>query len=182
MVKKLTISDDESTDNESVTEIETKTEEVIKPVKLKKILSDKQKETLAKGREKGRQKLMEKHERNKLDKKIEASKFLLEQDYKDKKEKPSKKAEVKKEVELESEPDEEVVIIERKNKPKTKTVKKIIIQESESESEPDEEIIVPEKKMKSQRNKKSITITNTEKDSNQDENPTKKINYKNYFV
>ena len=54
---------------------------------------------------------MEKHERNKLDIKIEASKFLLEQDYKDKKEKPSKKAEVKKEVELESEPDEEVVII-----------------------------------------------------------------------
>ena len=36
MVKKLTISDDESTDNESVTEIETKTEEVIKPVSKKK--------------------------------------------------------------------------------------------------------------------------------------------------
>ena len=185
MVKKLTISDDDSTDNESLTEVEIKKEEVKTIVKPKKILSDKQKEILKQGREKGRLKLIEKHEKNKLDKKIEASKFLLEQDYKDKKDKKenkTKKIEIK---ESESEPDEEVVIIERKKKPK-KTVKKIIIQESESESESEEEIIqVPEKKMKSQRNKKTITITNNDKllpDSKFDENSTKKINYKNYFV
>ena len=58
MVKKLTISDNESTDNESVvSDIETKQEELIKPiVKSKKVLSELQKESLRKGREKGRQK------------------------------------------------------------------------------------------------------------------------------
>ena len=114
MVKKLTISDDDSTDNESVTEIEIKKEEVKTIVKPKKILSDKQKEILKQGREKGRLKLIEKHEKNKLDKKIEASKFLLEQDYKDKKDKKenkTKKIEIK---ESESEADEEVIIIEKK--------------------------------------------------------------------
>ena len=54
--------------------------------------------------------------KKKLGQKIEASKFLLEQDYKDKKEKKTKKIETKHETE--SEPDEEVVIIERKKKPK----------------------------------------------------------------
>ena len=115
MVKKLTISDDDnSTDNESLTEIEIKKEEVKTIVKPKKILSDKQKEILKQGREKGRLKLIEKHEKNKLDKKIEASKFLLEQDYKDKKDKKenkTKKIEIK---ESESEADEEVIIIEKK--------------------------------------------------------------------
>ena len=63
MVKKLTISDDDnSTDNESLTEVEIKKENV-KTIKPKKILSDKQKEILAKGREKGRLKLIEKHEK-----------------------------------------------------------------------------------------------------------------------
>ena len=68
MVKKLTISDNESTDNESVvSDIETKQEELIKPiVKSKKVLSELQKESLRKGREKGREKLIEKFEKQKL--------------------------------------------------------------------------------------------------------------------
>ena len=49
MVKKLTISDDEGlTDNGSVTEIEEVKKEEVKPIKPKKILCEKQKESLKK--------------------------------------------------------------------------------------------------------------------------------------
>ena len=173
MVKKLTISDDEaSTDNESV--IEEVPKEVPKEVKVtkpKKVMSEKQLETLRKGRENRKLKI----EESKLNKKIEASKLLLEQEHKNKK--------VKKVIKAESESDEEeVVIIEKQRKPRKK-VKKIIIQESESDEE-EEEIIVPEKKMKSQRNKKSSIVVHEETKQLPDPSfdATKKINYKNYFV
>jgi hypothetical protein len=88
MVKKLTISDDESTDNESIIEEEIKEkarqrhkkeeiEEPIKTVKPKKVMSQKQLETLAKGRESRKLKL----EEHKLNKKIEASKLLLQEEH-----------------------------------------------------------------------------------------------------
>jgi hypothetical protein len=92
MVKKITISDDESSASEaSVTEIKPQEEKKTKP---KKILSEKQKEALVKGRERRREKLDEK----KLNQKIEASKFLLELDHK-------KKKEVKPKPEPEDEPE-----------------------------------------------------------------------------
>lgn len=176
MVKKLTISDDEgSTDNESI--IEEVPKEIKKVVKPKKVLSEKQLETLAKGRENRKLKI----EESKLNKKIEASKLLLQEEHK------NRKKEVKKEVKVEAESEsdeEEVVIIEKKRKPKKK-VKKIIIQESESDEEEEQEIVVPEKKMKSQRNKKTIVVHDEAKelpDPSFDEKATKKINYKNYFV
>ena len=176
MVKKLTISDDEgSTDNESI--IEEVPKEIKKVVKPKKVLSEKQLETLAKGRENRKLKI----EESKLNKKIEASKLLLQEEHK------NRKKEVKKEVKVEAESEsdeEEVVIIEKKRKPKKK-VKKIIIQESESDEDEEQEIVVPEKKMKSQRNKKTIVVHDEVKelpDPSFDEKATKKINYKNYFV
>jgi hypothetical protein len=82
MVKKITISDNESTSSESAIE-EVKKEEVVKP---KKVLSQKQIEALNRGREKRLEKIDEK----KLNKKIEASKFLLEQDHKKKKKRKKK--------------------------------------------------------------------------------------------
>ena len=172
MVKKLTISDDEgSTDNESI--IEEVPKEIKKVVKAKKVLSEKQLETLKKGRENRQLKI----EEQKLNKKIEASKLLLEQEHKNR-----KKETPKKEAKAESESDEEVVIIEKQRKPKKK-VKKIIIQESESDEEEEQEIIVPEKKMKSQRNKKSIVVHDEAKElPDPSFDATKKINYKNYFV
>jgi len=177
MVKKLTISDDEgSTDNESI--IEEVPKEIKKVVKPKKVLSEKQLETLAKGRENRKLKI----EESKLNKKIEASKLLLQEENKNRKKETPKK-EVKVEAESESD-EEEVVIIEKKRKPKKK-VKKIIIQESESDEEEEQEIVVPEKKMKSQRNKKTIVVHDEVKelpDPSFDEKATKKINYKNYFV
>jgi len=94
MVKKLTISDDdEITDNESIIEEE---EEVKKEVKQrpKKVMSQKQLETLQKGREARKIKI----EESKLNKKIEASKLLLEQEHKQK---------IKKVVKKEPEPESE---------------------------------------------------------------------------
>ena len=170
MPKKITISDNESTESEnSITEIE------VKQPKPKKILSEKQKQALQKGREKIKERQAEKL----LDKKIEASKLLLQEDYKNKikeKKKPNKE-----EIE---ESDEEVIIIEKQRKPKKK-VKRIIVQESSSESDSetsqppeDDKISIPEKPMKSQRNKKSIiTVHETPIVK-----PSKKIEYKNYFV
>ena len=81
MVKKITISDNESSSEESVSVEEIKQEEVPK-TKPKRVLSDKQKEALIKGR----QKRLEKIDEQKLNKKIEASKFLLQEDHKKKKE------------------------------------------------------------------------------------------------
>ncbi len=191
MVKKLTISesDNENTDTESI--IDEK--EIPKPVKPKKVMSQKQLETLMKGREARKLKL----EEQKLNKKIEASKLLLQEEHKQKLKKV-----VKKEPKEESD-DEEVVIIEKQKKPKKK-VKKIIIQESESSEEEEEEVIIPEKKMKSQKNRKSVTSEDTRNadafalasgaarhrddvkqlpDSKFDNKEPKKINsYKNYFV
>jgi hypothetical protein len=116
MVKKITISDNESTASESsvenLNEQAKKEKQFIKDVKPKKVLSEKQKEALIKGREKRKEKIDEK----KLNKKIEASKFLLELDHK-------KKKATKPKIESEEEDDdeEEVVIIEKKRKPKKKS-------------------------------------------------------------
>ena len=91
MVKKLTISDDEaSTDNESVIEeVSKEVPKEVKVIKPKKVMSAKQLETLAKGRENRKLKI----EESKLNKKIEASKLLLEQEHKNKKVKKVIKAE-----------------------------------------------------------------------------------------
>ena len=174
MVKKLTISesDNENTDTESI--IDEK--EIPKPVKPKKVMSQKQLETLAKGRESRKLKL----EEHKLNKKIEASKLLLQEEHKQKLKKV-----VKKQPEpIEESEEEEVVIIEKHKKPKKK-VKKIIIQESESSDEEEEEVIIPEKKMKSQKNKRSISVNDNEVKQLPDpsfDKPKKLNNYKNYFV
>ena len=78
MVKKLTISDDEaSTDNESVIEEVKEVPKEVQVTKPKKVMSAKQLETLAKGRENRKLKI----EESKLNKKIEASKLLLEQEH-----------------------------------------------------------------------------------------------------
>ena len=175
MVKKLTISDNESSSEESLVE-EVKKEEV--PTKPKKVLSEKQKEALIKGRLKRLEKIDEK----KLNQKIEASKFLLEQDHKNKKVKKTK-------VESDEEVvEEEVVIIEKKRKPR-KTVKRIIVEESESETETDHESPdnspeppkIQEKKMKSQRNKKSVIKVHAEP-KDEENKPSKKVDFKQYFI
>ena len=173
MVKKLTISDNESSSEENVVE-EVKKEEV--PTKPKKVLSEKQKEALIKGRLKRLEKIDEK----KLNQKIEASKFLLEQDHKNKKVKKAK-------VESDEEVDEEVVIIEKKRKPR-KTVKRIIVEESESDTDHESPDISPEppkiqeKKMKSQRNKKSVITVHSEPKDEENNKPSKKVDFKQYFI
>jgi len=113
MVKKLTISDDEgSTDNESI--IEEVPKEIKKVVKPKKVLSDKQLETLAKGRENRKLKI----EESKLNKKIEASKLLLQEEHKNRKKETPKK-EVKVEAESESD-DEELLLLKKRGNQKRK--------------------------------------------------------------
>jgi hypothetical protein len=176
MVKKITISDNESTASESSVEnSEQVKKEFIKIEKPKKVLSEKQKEALVRGREKRREKIDEK----KLNKKIEASKFLLELDHK-------KKKATKPKIESEEEDDdeEEVVIIEKKRKPKKK-VKRIIVEESESSDDQSTESQEPpkiqEKKMKSQRNKKSVITVHEDKPI-EEIKQLKKTDFKQYFI
>ena len=81
MVKKITISDSENTSGESdvenLNEQVKKEKEFIIKEKPKKVLSEKQKEALVRGREKRKEKIDEK----KLNQKIEASKFLFKTSY-----------------------------------------------------------------------------------------------------
>jgi len=120
---------------------------------------------------KGQEILQKNREKNKLNKKIEASKILLENNIdittkkkpkqvEEEEEKPIKKKPIKKIVE-ESDDEEDVIIVKKKKKPKT-----IIIEESESENDSVETI--PEKKraLKSQENKKSSIKMNNQLPSN----------------
>lgn len=137
-----------------------KKDDDIKPTpKPKKKMTENQLNNLKKGQE-----IMQKNrEMKKLNKKIEASKILLENnievapkkkpvkpiEIESEDEKPIKKKPVKKIIE-ESDDEEDVIIVKKKKKPKT-----IIIEESESDN--DSVDTVPEKKrpLKSQENKKS---------------------------
>ena len=86
MVKKLTISDDEgSTDNESI--IEEVPKEIKKVGKPKKVLSDKQLETLAKGRENRKLKI----EESKFKKKLKLVNYYYKRNIKIEKKKHLKK-------------------------------------------------------------------------------------------
>lgn len=112
-------------------------------------------------------------EKKKLEKKIEASKLLLEHDIKSTPTKPKKEVAVKEETEeVESEPSsEEEIIIKKKTlpchrqvsrgqspQPKAKGKKKkiVIYEEDSSDSDSDDEIPIPKKQFKTQQNKKSI--------------------------
>ena len=134
--------EEESSSDELVEELQPKIDK-----RTKKERSEKQLQHT----ENMRKKRFENIEKAKLNKKIEASKILLENDIK-----PKKK--IIKEPESDSD-EEEVIIIEKKKKPKPKT-KRIIIEESSSEEEEEEERKAPERKFKTQQNKKSIIKIN----------------------
>jgi hypothetical protein len=112
-----------------------------------------------------------------LDKKIEASKILLENDVKPK----SKKTKP-----IEESDEEEVIIIEKKKKQKPKT-KRIIIEESSSDESSEEEeqerkpkSKAPERKFKSQQNKKSIIKINGI--NNDNDNVNSNVDYSKFFI
>lgn len=116
-----------------------------KPIKKKKVLSEKQKAILQQARIKRSHNI----EKKKLEKKLEASKLLL--NIKDEKEeKPIKKINkmpiIEEESSESSEPEQIIIKKKKKKKPK-----KIIIEESESEEEEEQEII--------KRNLKSKKVT-----------------------
>jgi hypothetical protein len=153
--------------SESENEVPLVKEKTNKSEKInkKKIRSEKQQESFKKAFETR----MNNIEKRKLAKKVEASKILLENDYKikDKEEGPKIKKVIKKVVEPESSSsEEETIIVEKRKKKKSKT-KRIIVEESESEGETDKESIdnqseqvKREKQFKSQQNKKSVIKVN----------------------
>jgi predicted DNA-binding protein (UPF0251 family) len=164
---KLTKEDSSSESEQSDIDIQ---EEIEKLAAAQKVVSKPQKEDKRKQPrteaqlkhfENMRIKRQENIEKEKLNKKIEASKVLLENDLKVV---PKKEKKVVKKVVEESSDEEEVIIIEKKKKkPKQK---RIIIEESSSEEEEEpekqqEEMIKREsRKFKSQQNKKSIIKIN----------------------
>jgi hypothetical protein len=106
-------------------------------------------------------------EKKKIDKKVEASKILLEHD----KSKEVKKVKQKVILESESESEPEIVIVKRKKKPKRKIV---IESETDSETESEEEQKPIQKFGKSHQHKNSVKgIKITE--------PIKKMSY-NFFT
>jgi hypothetical protein len=135
------------------------------------------------------QKRKENIEKKKLEKKIEASKLLLEYDVKPKATKQKKEEVVKREEEQEGgtseeeqeqEEEEEIIIKKRpKVKANNKKKKKIIIYETDSDSsDSDDDIPIPPKSFKTQRNKKSQPIIKVYQNENEvvNKKPTK-INY-----
>jgi len=167
---KSKLTKEDSSESESDIDIQEEIEKlaaaqkvVNKPDKEDKRKTKPRTEAQLKHFENMRIKRQENIEKSKLNKKIEASKVLLENDLKvvPKKEKKT----IKKVVEESSDEEEEVIIIEKKKrKPKQK---RIIIEESSSEEEEEpeqekqEEMIKREsRKFKSQQNKKSIIKIN----------------------
>ena len=160
---------------------------ITKPIKEKKPRSEKQKaqfELVAKKRK-------ESIEQKNMEKKIMASKLLLEKDPEfmakqktidpptphindvQKIMKPKKEPKIIEVNNTDSESEESIIIIKRKPK-KTKKQKKIIIEESESESSSDEEVISipkPKREFITQQNKKSVIKVHKQAP-----------NYNNYFV
>ena len=143
-----------------IEEIEQPIIEVKEKKKRNYVMTEARKEAFLKMREK----LKEKNENKLLDKKIEASKLLLQTEHKQKKKNLKKPI-----LEVEDSESVEEIEIVRKKKPKKK---KIIIHESsssESEEQQEEEkdIKIPDKIMKSQKNRKSsITIKEPVKSNN----------------
>ena len=131
-----------------------------KPIKKKKVLSEKQKAILKSAREKRTHNI----EKQRLEKKLEASKLLL--NIKDEKEEKQIKNKINKMpiIEESSESSEpEQIIIKKKKKKKPK---KIIIEESESESEEEEEEIPKKRNVKS----KQVTKIGPHKITNENVN------------
>ena len=161
-------------------ELEVITPEPIKEKKPRKPKTPAQLEQFKKMYENRKLKL----EENKLNKKLEASKFLLEHGVDIKKNKK-----IIKEPKIEvvddsssggssSSEEEEHIIVVKKKKNKKKS-KKIIIQESSSsESEPDENIL--ERNFKHQRNMKSIIKVHTQ--PNKQIKTNRVVEHKNYFA
>ena len=95
-------------------------------------------------------------EKKKLEKKIEASKLLLEHDSKPPVKVKENKIEEEKEIESEPSSEEEIIVQKKKPKTKGKKKKKIVIYEADSDSsDSDDEIPIPKKQFKTQQNKKS---------------------------
>ena len=189
-LRKSQLTKEDSSESESDIDIQEEIEKlaaaqkvVNKPEKEDKRKTKPRTEAQLKHFENMRLKRQENIEKSKLNKKIEASKVLLENDLKvvPKKEKKT----IKKVVEESSDEEEEVIIIEKKKrKPRQK---RIIIEESSSEEE--EEEVVEEKpkddikyassrKFKSQQNKKSIIKINN--NSTPEENKSK--DFSKFFV
>jgi len=169
------------TDSEDLSEeIEEPPKQEKKAKKEKPVKEDKRKQPRTEAQLKHFENMRKKREDNLkqklLDKKIEASKILLENDVK-----PKKKAKP------EESDEEEVIIIEKKKKQKPKT-KRIIIEESSSDESSEEEeeqerkpkSKAPERKFKSQQNKKSIIKINGV--NNDNDNVNSKVDYSKFFI
>ena len=169
------------TDSEELSEIiEEPPKKEIKEIKVRKekpVKEDKRKQPRTEAQLKHFENMRKKREDNLkqklLDKKIEASKILLENDVK-----PKKKAKP------EESDEEEVIIIEKKKKQKPKT-KRIIIEESSSDESSEEQeekpkSKAPERKFKSQQNKKSIIKINGV--NNDNDNVNSKVDYSKFFI
>ena len=178
-----------------MSDIESKEESIEKPLKVKKPRSEKQIEQmkLCLGRRK------EEIDKKKYEKKLEASKFLLEHDEKIKNKEVIKKVNKEPLIESSSEEDTsdsepETIIIKKKkskkekNKKKKKLTKVIIESESESDSDSDSDSYKsesepepPRRQFKTQQNKKS-KIKISDKKSAKYIEPQKSIKKINYFV
>ena len=169
------------TDSEELSEvIEEPPKQEKKAKKEKPVKEDKRKQPRTEAQLKHFENMRKKREDNLkqklLDKKIEASKILLENDVKPK---------GKKTKPIEESDEEEVIIIEKKKKQKPKT-KRIIIEESSSDESSEEEeqekpkSKAPERKFKSQQNKKSIIKINGI--NNDNDNVNSKVDFSKFFV
>jgi len=182
--------DDESFSqgSESENEVPLVKEKASKKEKInkKKIRSEKQQESFKKAFETR----MNNIEKRKLEKKVEASKVLLENEFKfkEKEEVPKIKKVIKKVIEPESSSEEETIIVEKRKKKKKPKTKRIIVEESsESEGETDKEDSIDEqppikeKQFKSQQNKKSVIKVNG---ASRDMTVKKPVNFdsRNFFV
>jgi len=189
------LENQEIQDNEDFSEAQVPLQKEKKEVRLpkesgqraepsKKPRSEKQLAHFANMAEKRKQNI----EKKKLEKKIEASKLLLEHDIKPKAiEQKKVEQEVEEEEvvtpseEEEEESEKEEIIVKKKPKAKTsnKKKKKIIIYEADSDSsDSDDDIPIPPKAFKTQRNKKSQPIIKVYQNENEvvNKKPTK-INY-----
>ena len=136
--------------------------EIVKVIKPKRQMSEKQKENFKLLQEKR----MKSIENKKLEKKIEASKLLLQHNIT--KDNITKVKKEPKYVYESSSDDEPEIIYVKKNK-STKSKKKIIVEESDTEDEYEEPINKVKKSWgSSQQNKKSVVKVNTPQYTNKD--------------
>jgi len=147
-------------------------------VKTRKPKTEKQMEQFKKVVEARKKKI----EDNKLQKKIEASKFLLEHSALEQgiTQTPTIKKKLLPKLdndlhEDDSSSEEQVVVIKKKKKSKKKKI--IVVEEDSDDSSEEEEEVKPVRSLKTQRNKKSVIKIHNDKDNKPSNN-----NYKNYFV